>query len=355
MKMRLAKLRTELEAQHVDGILVTNAYNRKYMTGFTGSTGVAMITKSAAIFITDFRYIQQATAQCQGFEIVQIEKATYPEIVQRECEKLGVSRLAFEQENLTYAIFQQYQQKMSCELVPVSGVIESIRTIKTPEEIRCIQTAADIADATFKHILEFIRPGLTEIEVANEMEFFMRKAGASGSSFDMIVASGARSALPHGVASEKVIEKGDMLTLDFGAVYHHYISDMTRTIAVGDPGEKLKAIYAIVLEAQMYGNEHIRPGISGKEADAMVRDIIAAKGYGDYFGHSLGHGIGLEVHEGPNLNASNEVKLMPGNIVTNEPGIYIPELGGVRIEDDLVITEDGNYSLTISPKDLIIL
>ncbi len=353
--MRLEKLRTELETRHIDGILITNEYNRKYMTGFTGSTGVAIITKSVAKFITDFRYIEQATTQCQDFEIVQIEKITYPEIVQRECEKLGVQRLAFEQDNLTYAAFQKYQEKMTCELVPVSGVVESIRTVKTPEEITQIQTAADIADATFKHILEFIRPGVSEIEVANEMEFFMRKAGASGSSFGMIVASGWRSALPHGIASEKVIEKGDMLTLDFGALYHHYISDMTRTIAVGDPGEKLKEIYAIVLEAQIYGNEHIRPGITGKEADEMVRNIIATKGYGEYFGHSLGHGIGLEVHEGPALSSANETKLMPGHIVTNEPGIYIPELGGVRIEDDLVITEDGNYSLTISPKDLIIL
>ena len=351
---KLDRLRNKFDELNVDGMLITNQFNRKYLSGFTGSTGVVLISKGDSKFITDFRYIEQATAQCVGFEIVK-QTIPYNELVNEECKKMGIKRLAFEQDNLTYATFKAYESKFEGELIPVSGLVEEQRKVKTADEIAIIQTAADIADATFKYILDFIKPGLTELEVSNEMEFFMRKAGATSSSFEIIVASGWRSALPHGVASSKVIEKGDMVTLDFGAMYNHYVSDMTRTVAVGDPGEKLKEIYAIVLEAQENGNVHIRPGISGIEADALARDIITAKGYGDYFGHGLGHSIGLEVHEGPNLSFRSPEILVPGNVVTNEPGIYIPELGGVRIEDDLVITEIGNYPLTISTKELIIL
>jgi Xaa-Pro aminopeptidase len=351
---KLDRLRNRFDELNVDGILITNQFNRKYLSGFTGSTGVVLISKGESKFLTDFRYIEQATAQCVGFEIVK-QTIPYNELVNEECKKMGIKRLAFEQDNLTYATFKAYESKFEGELIPVSGLVEEQRKVKTAEEIAIIQTAADIADATFKYILDFIKPGLTELEVSNEMEFFMRKAGATSSSFEIIVASGWRSALPHGIASSKVIEKGDMVTLDFGAVYNQYVSDMTRTVAIGNPGEKLKEIYAIVLEAQENANNHIRPGISGIEADALAREIITAKGYGDYFGHGLGHSIGLEVHEGPNLSLRSHEILVPGNVVTNEPGIYIPELGGVRIEDDLVITESGNYPLTISTKELIIL
>ena len=183
----------------------------------------------------------------------------------------------------------------------------------------------------------------------------MRKAGATSSSFDIIVASGARSALPHGVATNKVIESGDFVTMDYGALYNGYISDITRTVAVGEPSEELKKIYDITLEAQLYAMEHIKPGITGREADALARDIIAGKGYGEYFGHSLGHGIGLEVHEGPGLSAKSDVILKKGMTVTCEPGIYLPGVGGVRIEDDLLIMEDSNETFTHSTKDLLIL
>jgi Xaa-Pro aminopeptidase len=227
--------------------------------------------------------------------------------------------------------------------------------IKTDSEIKILKVAADIADAAFKHMVEYIRPGLTEMEVSNELEFFMRKAGATSSSFDTIVASGYRGALPHGVASDKIIEKGDMITLDYGAYYKGYVSDITRTLAVGEPDEKLKEIYDIVLQAQMRGMDGIKPGMSGKEADALTRDYITEKGYGEYFGHSTGHGIGLEVHEGPSLASKSEIILEPGMVVTVEPGIYIPGLGGVRIEDDTLITSDHNETLTHSTKDLIIL
>ena len=196
---------------------------------------------------------------------------------------------------------------------------------------------------------------MTELQVSNELEFFMRKRGATSSSFDTIVASGVRSALPHGVASDKVIEVGDFVTLDFGAIYNGYISDTTRTVAVGEPSEQLKEIYQVVLDSQLLALEKVKPGMTGKEADAIARDYIASKGYGEAFGHSLGHGIGLEVHEGPGLSFRSDVVLEPGMVITIEPGIYLPNIGGVRIEDDALVTENGLEKLTHSTKELLIL
>lgn len=240
-------------------------------------------------------------------------------------------------------------------MVPTSGIVEKLREVKSEEEIVILQQAVNIAEKAYNYILGFIKPGMTEIEVANELDFYMRNLGATGVSFDTIVASGVRSAMPHGVASDKVIEEGDMVTIDFGCYYKGYASDMTRTFAVGDPGEKLKEIYAIVQEANRRVTEQAKAGMTGAELDAIARDYITEKGYGPQFGHTTGHGLGLEVHEAPSISFRNEEKLVENNVVTNEPGIYIAGLGGVRIEDDLVIKEDGNLNLMSSPKDLIIL
>ncbi|ALF11489.1 M24 family metallopeptidase [Parageobacillus thermoglucosidasius] len=351
---KLEKLRALFAEYDIDGMLVTNPYNRRYITGFTGTAGVAVISQDKAVFITDFRYIEQASKQVQGFEIV---KHTGPivEEVAKQVARLHIQKLGFEQEDVSYATFKAYEQAVNAELVPTSLVVEKLRLIKSESEIKILKEAAAIADAAFEHILSFIRPGVKEIEVANELEFFMRKQGATSSSFDTIVASGYRSALPHGVATDKVIEKGELVTLDFGAYYNGYCSDITRTVAVGEISDELKTIYNIVLEAQLRGMKGIKPGMTGKEADALTRDYITEKGYGDYFGHSTGHGIGLEIHEGPTLSARSDVVLAPGMVVTVEPGIYIPGLGGVRIEDDTVVTENGNEALTHSPKELIIL
>ncbi|MFL6561732.1 MAG: M24 family metallopeptidase, partial [Bacillus sp. (in: firmicutes)] len=296
----------------------------------------------------------QATKQCQGFEIIKTT-GSIPEAVAEQVKQLGIQKLGFEEDYLTFSSFKLYDKEIEAELVPISGVIEKLRLIKTDSELKILKVAADIADAAFKHILDFIRPGKTELEVSNELEFFMRRAGATSSSFDTIVASGHRSALPHGVASDKVIEAGDIVTMDYGCYYNGYVSDITRTVAVGEPDAKLKEIYDIVLEAQLRGMAGIRPGLTGKEADAITRDYITEKGYGEYFGHSTGHGIGLEIHEGPGLSMKSDVVLEPGMVVTCEPGIYIPGLGGVRIEDDTLITKDHNEALTHSTKELIIL
>ncbi|WP_147533930.1 M24 family metallopeptidase [Bacillus marasmi] len=351
---KLNKLRSHFENLGIDALLITSSYNRRYMSNFTGTAGVVLITAEAALFITDFRYIEQATNQCEGFTIIKHGPSLIAEIAS-QTERLGIKKLGFEQDYVSFSTYSEYKAAIKADLVPISGIIEKLRLIKTESEIKILKEAADIADAAFKHILDFIRPGLTELEVSNELEFFMRAAGATSSSFDTIVASGHRSALPHGVASDKVIEKGDMITLDYGAYYKGYVSDITRTISCGEPDPKLKEIYNIVYEAQMRGVEGIKPGMTGKEADALTRNYITEKGYGEYFGHSTGHGIGLEVHEGPALSFRSDLKLVPGMVVTVEPGIYIPGLGGVRIEDDIVITNNHNELLTHSTKELMIL
>ncbi|MGG3737896.1 M24 family metallopeptidase [Aeribacillus pallidus] len=351
---KLEKLREHLAKQQLDGLLITSTYNRRYMTNFTGSAGVALVTEKDALFITDFRYVEQAQNQCDGYEIIQHQGLIFDEVAKQAKER-KIRTLGFEQDHMTFASFKQLEAAFEGELVPVSHLVENLRLIKTESEIKILKEAADIADAAFKHILDFIRPGITELDVSNELEFFMRKCGATSSSFDIIVASGHRSALPHGVASDKVIEKGDFVTLDYGAYYKGYVSDITRTIAVGEPSDELKAIYNVVLEAQLRAMDQIKPGLTGKEADAIARDYITEKGYGEYFGHSLGHGIGLEVHEGPGLSTRSDVVLQPGMVVTVEPGIYLPGIGGVRIEDDTLITETANETLTHSTKELIIL
>lgn len=352
--VKLKKCRSQFSNYDIDGLLITSEYNRRYMSHFTGTAGVVLIGEQEAVFITDFRYVEQANEQAKGYTIVE-HTGLLVEEVKTQAKRLGITKLGFEQDHLSFAEYSRYKEQMDVTLVPVSNLVEKLRLIKTDEEIKMMKGATAIADAAFTHILDYIRPGISEWDVANELEFFMRKQGATSSSFDTIVASGTRSALPHGVASEKLLEKGDMITLDFGAYYQGYVSDITRTVALGEPDQKLKEIYHIVLEAQIRGIAGIKPGITGKEADALTRDYITEQGYGEYFGHSTGHGIGLEVHEGPRLSSRSTVTLEPGMIVTVEPGIYIAGLGGVRIEDDILLTKDGNERLTHSPKELIIL
>lgn len=351
---KVQKFQSILSQHGVDGMLITSSHNRRYLSNFTGSAGAVLISEEKALFITDFRYVEQAGKQCEGFEVVQHGVSIHAEVGE-QAKKLGIQKLGFEEQHVTFAEYKLLQNSVDAELVPVSNAVEKLRLIKSEAEIKILKDAADIADAAFKYILDVIKPGKTELEVSNELEFFMRKSGATSSSFDIIVASGARSALPHGVASDKVIEKGDFVTLDFGALYKGYVSDITRTVSVGEPSAELKEIYDIVLESQLRSMDGIKPGMTGKQADAIARDYITEKGYGEYFGHSLGHGIGLEVHEGPGLSFRSDIVLEPGMVVTVEPGIYLPGKGGVRIEDDTIITKDGNETLTHSTKDLIIL
>ncbi|MGM0215557.1 M24 family metallopeptidase [Enterococcus sp. AZ109] len=354
MLERINKLRDLMRKEILDGYLVTSPANLRYLTNFTGTAGLAIITLEEAYFVTDFRYVEQAADQIQEMSILQHQGAI-GEVIIDLVEKHQLSALGFEDNHLTFAEYASYAEILETEFAPASGLIEQLREQKDESELSIIEKACSIADAGFDHVLKMIRPGMTEIEVANQLDFFMRSLGATGTSFDTIVASGVRSALPHGVASEKVIERGELITLDFGCIYKGYVSDITRTITIGDPGEQLTEIYGIILEAQQRVIEEAKAGVTGKYLDDVARSIITDAGYGDAFGHSTGHGIGLNIHEGPNLSWTNEEPLKVGNVVTNEPGIYINGLGGVRIEDDLVILKEGNRTLTHSPKELIIL
>ncbi|MGM9943354.1 MAG: M24 family metallopeptidase [Lysinibacillus sp.] len=353
--MKLTALRTMLDKMDIDGILVTSSINRTYLTDFTGSTGTVLVTKNAAFLLVDSRYTTQASAQAKNVTVQQINRSIFYEEIANIVKLLGVNRLGFEQQHISFYEYSRLSQYLSVELVPLSGVIEKMRTIKSEDEITTIKKAAEISDAAFSHILSIIRPGITEVEIANELELYMRKLGATSSSFDMIIASGLRSALPHGIASEKVIESGDIVTLDFGAYYKGYCSDMTRTISVGEPSQQLKEIYAIVNRALDNALSGIQAGMSGKEADSLTRDVINEAGYGAFYGHGTGHGIGLYIHEDIFMSPTCEELVEVGMVLTVEPGIYIPGVGGVRIEDDIVVMENGVEIITKSSKELIVL
>lgn len=352
--MKLANLRARLKEENLDALLITNSYNRCYMTNFTGTAGVVLVSADDAVFITDFRYTEQAEKEIHDFRIVQHTKTIIEEVA-AQIKVMQAEIVGFEKDDLSFGLYELYNKEVQARLKPVSGIVEKLRMVKTDDELTVLKKAANIADHAFSHIITFIRPGIKELDVANELEFFMRKQGATSSSFDIIVASGLRSALPHGVATNKIIETGDFVTLDYGALYNGYISDITRTVAVGEPADKLKEIYNITLTAQALAIKEIKPGMTGIEADAIARNYIVSKGYGEAFGHSTGHGIGLEVHEAPGLSFRSKTILEPNMTVTVEPGIYLPEIGGVRIEDDIVITATGNERLTHATKELLIL
>ncbi|WP_422660698.1 M24 family metallopeptidase [Paenibacillus sp. EC2-1] len=352
---RVEQLRVKLQEQGLSAMLVASPINRRYLTGFTGSAGYVLITRDQSYLLTDFRYMTQAPEQAIGFQVVE-HGPKLMDTVKELLASEGITSLGFEQEHVTYAVFTSYTEQLKpVSLVPVSGLVEQLRIFKDHEELQVMQRAADLADATFSHLLNIVGTGKTEREIDLQMEMFMRSHGATSSSFDTIVASGERSALPHGVASERVIQGNEFITFDFGALLDGYCSDLTRTIAIGTPDPKLKEIYDIVLEAQLHALDHIKPGMTGREADALCRDIITKYGYGEYFGHSTGHGLGMEVHESPRLSKASDDVLKPGMVVTVEPGIYLPGLGGVRIEDDIVITETGIHILTSSSKKYTVL
>lgn len=351
MENRVFKLREEMNKLNLDAVLIEDSKNKRYISGFTGTAGSIIITKDKSLLFTDFRYIQQAKNQAKGFEIVEISR-TNP--ITNFLKEMDMKRLGFEDDKMSFSTYSNYNECLvNTDMIPLKGMMLNLRAVKDENELEIIRQAAKLADEGFMYIINFIKPGMKETEVALELEFFMRKKGATGASFDFIVASGKRSSMPHGVASDKVIELGDFVTIDFGCVYNGYCSDMTRTIVVGKASEKQKEIYNIVLEAQLKVIEHAKANISGIELDNIARQYIIEKGYGDKFGHGLGHGIGLDVHELPNVNSLGTNILKPNMVISDEPGIYIEDFGGVRIEDLLILTEDGCEVINSSPKHLI--
>jgi len=357
MKTRIEKVLKGMEDHGVDALFLMRTANIRYVSGFAGTESYVFLAKHGRIFITDSRYTEQAEQECPEFEIYQYrDGSTLEDTVFKICQKLKINKLGFEQDFITFEIYEKIRHALGeIEFIPTSGIVEKVRSVKEPSEIEMIKRAAQIADEAFIDILNFIKPGITEKDVERELEYLIKKKGALTVSFPTIVASGPRSSLPHAIPTDRKIQMGDFVTLDFGALYEGYCSDMTRTVVMGEPTEKQKEIYQIVKEAQETGVKAVRAGVRGIDADRFARDVIEKAGFGEYFGHGLGHGIGLEVHEQPNLNKRNEKMVCAGSVVTVEPGIYLPNWGGVRIEDSVAVTADGCEILTSSSKDLIIL
>lgn len=351
---KINKLKTIYAAQGCDAALITSDYNRFYVSGFTGSTGYAFITNQNAYFLTDFRYYEQVEQQCTGFILKKVEgKHTYFSILNEIIKAEGIRNVGLEGDSLTYLQWKALEENVNATFIHLH--LSALRMIKSDDEIKKMKKACDIACDAFEYIVTYVKPGMTEIQVKNALESKMQELGASGTSFDTITASGARGALPHGVASQKVIEAGDFITLDYGCYYEGYCSDITRTFVIGhDYDPQIAKIYEIVKDANELCIAACKPGMKTCELDKIARDYITERGYGEYFGHGLGHGVGILVHEEPRVNWLNEQVLEPGMVITIEPGIYLPQIGGVRIEDDILITKDGCERLTRLPKDLLI-
>ncbi len=349
---RLEKIQQALAQTDLEGLLVLDPFNLRYASNFTGTTGLALISEQDGFFVTDSRYTEQAKEQAHDYEVIDHQGDLYGCIGQI-VNDLNLSQLAIEEDFMTISQYNAIDVEVDCPLVDNQMLIEELRQVKEEDEIEKIQEAVRIAENAFEHILDFIQVGQSEIEVANELDFYMRQQGASGLSFDTIVASGYRSAMPHGVASPKKIGRNEMITIDFGCYYQGYVSDMTRTFAIGQVDEQLEEIYQIVKTAHEKVTEAARAGMTGSELDAVARDYISSQGYGKAFGHTTGHGIGLDIHEGPAISHRNHKPLQENNVITNEPGIYLPDLGGVRIENDLLITADGCLDLMTTPIDFI--
>jgi len=354
MQTRVNKVAAALKFQAMDALLVTQPENLFYLSGFTGDAGALLITAGKSYIITDFRFIEQTREQCPHLEIFKIE-TTLVEALADLVGRLNLPSLYFETDYLSYKFYETLHEKLGeVVLHPLEGIVEQFRLVKDQDELAAIQQAMSLLDEGYRHICGFIKPGVSEREVALELEIFMRLRGAEKTSFPFIVASGYRAALPHGEASAKAISLGEVVTLDFGVVVDNYCSDMTRTVALGAPNDQIKEIYSIVLDAQLAGLGAVKAGVPASAVDKAAREVIASHGYGDYFGHSTGHGVGLAVHEGPTLNARNAMVLQAGMVVTVEPGIYLPGIGGVRIEDSVVVEQNGYRLLTKSPKDKLI-
>lgn len=351
---RVEKLQDLLEKRNLDAFFITYIPNIRYLTNFSGSSAFVIITKGVNYFITDFRYKDQSHAQVKGYEIIINYNNT--EEIKNIFEKNAFKKVGFESGRLVFNTVEKMRKDYpGIEFVPLFEEIEKLTLQKTPEEQAKLRKAAEITDKAFSRILEIIRPGMTELDVSAEITYAHKKLGALKDSFEPIVASGWRGALPHGIASDKVIQHGEMVTLDFGCVYEGFCSDLTRTIAIGEPNEEMKKIYQIVFDAQKKALESAKAGMTSKQLDNVAREYIASKGFGENFGHGLGHGLGIDVHEMPSVSQRGEMMLVPESVVTIEPGIYIENLGGVRIEDDIILKENGCEIINKSRKELIIL
>ena len=355
LKSRRSRLMTFFAEYSLDAVLFTDLRNIRYLCGFTGSEGALLITRDHAWFLCDSRYSVQASEEVQGAEVRECG-AVRIETIASLAQEHSLVRIGFEAAHTTVSAFRRMSVKLSgIELVELDSALDEIRICKDVAEIEQLAAVAALSSQSLAAVLDNVKPGVRELDIALALEFEMRRRGADGIAFDFIVASGVRGALPHGRASDKVIQSGELITIDFGALKDGYHSDETVTIACGEPVSRAREIHAIVKSAHDRAIEAVKPGISCKDLDEVARSYIRDKGYGDYFGHGLGHGVGLEIHEMPSLSPRSSAILEEGMVVTIEPGIYIPGFGGVRIEDTVVVTGDGCRILTGANKELLVL
>ena len=353
MNKRVQAFLDKMQEKELDGIIINNLKNVYYLTGFWGSNGTVFISRDRQILVTDARYIIAAKQEVTGFEIFaeRDELATIAKIA----KDMGLSRIGFEDE-ISVSYYHRMQTAFEgLELVPQTQFVEALRMIKDETEIETIRKACSISDQAFHDALEFIKPGKTEIEIANFLDFRMRELGAAGLSFDTILASGINSSKPHAHPMHKPVELGEAITMDFGCLYEHYVSDMTRTIYLGHVSDEQAVIYNTVLKANQALIDQAKAGLGFRDFDKIPRDIIVEAGYGQYFTHGIGHGIGLDIHEEPYFSQTSTEVIKSGMVLTDEPGIYIEGKYGVRIEDDILITDTGCELLTLAPKELIVI
>lgn len=351
-KHRLNSLRKRLKQTGNEAILISNDENRRYISGFTGSAGYLLISAETSIIATDFRYNEQAMREAEGFELRQITgeiSSWFPKLM----NGIGIRELSFESSDLTYDLFQQFSTSVAGDtmtLKPVKGIVEAMRAIKDDLELAAIEKAVAVTDKAISYAVEILRPGVTEISLARDIECYIRENGGDSVAFDIIVASGSNSSLPHAHPTLKTISSGEPVVIDMGARVDGYVSDLTRTLCPGKTDELFNKIYNVVLDAQSRAEQQICSGITGSEADNISRTVIQEAGYGNNFGHGLGHGIGLAVHEEPRLGPNSKDVLVNDMVFTIEPGIYLPGWGGVRIEDSVVMKQNKIIVLSNSSK-----
>ena len=339
----------------VDGLLLTSRYSRHYGAEFDISEGVAVVSKKGCRYFADSRYIESAQNNIKGFEVLPINQFTgFVKRINEAIEDFDIHTLGYEEIYLTVAEFHTYEEKLNAKLVPYNSAIYDLRAVKEPWELDLMRKAQEITDDAFSEVLGKICTGMTEKQLQAELIYCLLKNGADGLAFDPIVVSGPNTSLPHGVAGDRVIQDGDFITMDFGAMYKGYCADMTRTVAVSYVTDEMEKVYMTVLAAQKAGIKASRAGVIGKEVDAAARKVIEEAGYGEYFGHGYGHSLGMEVHESPSPSPSGERPMLENMIASAEPGIYLPGKFGVRIEDVIIFKEDGCEDITNSPKNLIV-
>lgn len=353
---RIEALQNLLASESVDALMLTSPVARFFATDLQTSDGLVMITKKDAFFFTDFRYIEVAGKKAAGFTVEMSSSGTpYPALAGKVLDGCGAKRLGFEADTMTVTAYRRWVEKLGREMVPCDDALRKLRAVKQQWETDRIVAAQRIAEKALEEVLGLLRPGMTEKQIAAELTYRMLRHGSEKDSFDPIVVSGPNSSMPHGVPGDRAIRDGDFVTMDFGATRQGYVSDMTRTVAVGHATDEMRRVYDTVLAAQLAGIAAAKAGVVGREIHAAAQKVIADAGYGEYFGHGFGHGLGIEVHEQPGAGQLSDTPLPEGAVISAEPGIYLPGRFGVRIEDTLQLTADGCVNLTAAPKELIVI